>query len=87
MLSVMVLLLMLNEHVPVIDEQSAFVESFFSVLYSCAGCLAVSVMLTVRAQAVRYYPNEGSIRFPPLICTYTPWGVRADEVAKSIPTR
>ena len=46
MLSVMVLLLMLNEHLPVIDEQPDFVATFFGVLYACAGTLVVVVLQT-----------------------------------------
>ena len=40
-------------------------------------------------RAVQFHPQWGPIRFRPLVCTHTPWGVRVGELAKprTIPTR
>ena len=37
----------------------------------------------VRAASRPIPPQWGSLRFRPLTCTYAPWGVRVDELAKS----
>ena len=51
--------------------------------------MAPYYLVQVRVASHSTSPQCGPIRFRPLICTYAPWGVRVDELAKSrtTPTR
>ena len=40
-------------------------------------------MIGARVVSRSISPQWGPIRFRPIICTYAPWGVRVDELAKS----